>query len=102
MSITNARRVKDLILSFQAESDLPEICEDPPIVYTEEHVKRVEGFRQYSKGALDVMASAVQDRACDIFEKALEHADGKGLINDKVLQKLNLYSYADASAEATE
>ena len=93
MSVTNARRVKDVVEQFRCEAQLPTLCADPPVVYTEDQITSLRGFRQYSKGSLAAIAEAVEDRAAAVLEAAMAQAGGTAMVNDRVVDQLQLYAY---------
>ena len=71
-TITNARRIKDVLEAFRKDTgDLPDLGRDPPVLYSSEHVDHVRGFRHYGKGSLDRISQAVEQRAVRIFQEAI-------------------------------
>ena len=97
MSITNAGRVKEVLSDFSKKGAYLDLCEDAPFLYTESNLKNVRELKQYGKGALSAMASAVEQRAEDVLSGLLEHSGERGLVNDKLLDKVVLYNYPTES-----
>lgn len=92
-TVTNERRVKAHLKAFWGSNEYPTLGDDLPLVYEDGNLKVISGYKQYAKGTLDAISQEVEERFASKMQEASELAGERGLVNDKVVEKLNLYSF---------